>query len=301
VTRFLTLTPYKKALEILQELAELPYQKGRVQVTKSLGNITYQPVYAKLTVPQTAISLRDGYAVSSADTEQARDSQPVVLSDYAFVHTGSKIPQGYDAVIMQEDVMIEPEEVLIIKPARSGQNIQKAGSETSLGKMIIPADHLISATDIGAMISYGITMVEIKKFIATLIPVGDELKEPCTAPGPGEVIASNTVMLQAYLERLHITPILHPIIPDSPEKIKIAVQQAVLDSSFIIVSGGTSVGKRDCTKSALSEIGTILYHGVAMRPGRTTLAARVDNVMVFGLPGSPVGSWIPGIVTINSM
>ena len=290
MTRFLTLTPYKRALEIVQESTGLPYQSEQVQVTRSLGCVTYQPVYAKLTVPQTAISQRDGYAVLSAETEEARDSQPIVLRDYAFVHAGSPIPQGYDAVIMQEDVQIEPDRVLLLKPARAGQNIQKKGAETSFGKMIVPADHCISATDIGAMVSYGITMVEVKKFIVTLIPVGDELKEPCTAPGPGEVIESNTLLLQSYLERLNITPILHSIIPDSPEKLQDAVQQAVLDCSFVIISGGSSTGKRDYTKSVLSEIGTILYHGIAMRPGRTTLAACVDGVMVFGLPGTPAGS-----------
>ena len=289
-TRFLTLTPYKKALEILQKSAELPYKCEHVQVTKSLGNITYQPVYAKLTVPQTAISQRDGYAVSSAATEHARDSQPVVLSDYVFVHTGSPIPQGYDAVIMQEDVRIEPDQILILKPARSGQNIQKTGKETSSGKMIVPGNHLISTTDIGAMVSYGVTTVAIKKFIVALIPAGNELKEHGNTPKPGEVIESNTRMLQAYLEKLNIIPVLHQIIPDSSEQVKTAVQQAVLDSSFVIISGGTSTGKRDFTRSVLSEIGTILYHGIAIRPGRTTLAARVNNVIVFGLPGSPVGS-----------
>jgi putative molybdopterin biosynthesis protein len=290
VTRFLTLTPYKRALELLQESTRFPYQSEQVQVTKSLGRVTCQAVYAKRTVPQTAISQRDGYAVSSADTEEARDSQPIMLRDYAFVHSGSPIPQGYDAVIMQEDVRVEPDRIFALKPARSCQNIQKAGAETSFGKMIVPADHCISAADVGAMVSYGITMVEIKKFIVTLIPVGDELKKSCTILGPGEVIESNTLMLQSYLEKLNITPILHSIIPDSPEKLQDAIQQAVLNSSFVIISGGTSTGRRDYTKSVLSEIGAVLYHGIAMRPGRTTLAARVDDVMVFGLPGTPAGT-----------
>jgi len=290
MTRFLTLTPYRKALELLLESTELPYEHKSVPVTKSLGSITSKPIYAKLTVPQTRVSQRDGYAVSSAETKEAQDSKPVVLTDYVFVHTGSVIPQKYDAVIMQEDVRIEPDQILVLKPARNGQNIQKAGAEISSGNMIVPADHLITALDIGALVSYGITMVETKKVIVTIIPVGDELKELCTAPRPGEVIESNTAMLQTYLEQLHINTVVHPIVPDSFEKVQIAIKQAVLDSSFVIISGGTSTGKRDYSKSVLSEIGTILYHGTTIRPGRTTLAALVDDVMVFGLPGSPVGS-----------
>ena len=290
MTRFLTLASYKDTLEILQNSARLFYQNERVQVTKSQGSITYQPVYAKLTVPQTQVSQRDGYAVCAADMLQARDSKPVVLQNYIFVHTGSQVPNEYDAVIMQEDVRIEPDQILIPKPARPGQNIQKIGSEISLGKMIIPANHLISEIDIGAMIAYGVTTIEIKKLNVTLIPVGNELKEPCTAPDPGEVIESNTFMLKSYLEKLGITPIVHPIIPDSPKEIETAIQQAVMDSSFVIISGGTSTGKRDFTKSVLSEIGSILYHGIAMRPGKTTLAALVDDIPVFGLPGVPVGT-----------
>ena len=290
MTRFLTLTSYHDALEILQRSAGFLYQNERVQVTKSVGSITYQPVYAKLTVPQTQVSQRDGYAVCAADMQQARNSKPVVLQNYAFVHTGSQVPDEYDAVIMQEDVRIEPEQILVQNPARPGQNIQKGGSEICLGKMILPANHLISEADIGAMIAYGITTIEIKKLIVTLIPIGDELKEPCTAPGPGEAIESNTFMLKSYLEKIGITPIVHPIVPDSPEEIEIAIQQAVLDSSFVLLSGGTSNGKRDLTKAVLSEIGTILYHGIAMRPGKTALAALVDGVTVFGLPGVPVGT-----------
>ena len=290
MSRFLTLTSYNDALAILHASAPLSYQNERIQVTKSLGRMLHQPVYAKLTVPHTTISQRDGYAVFASDTLLARDSEPGVLQNYAFVHTGSEIPNGYDAVIMQEDVRIEPDQVLILKPARPGQNIQKAGSETSIGKMILPAGHVISAADIGAMTAYGVTTVEIKKLTVTLLPVGDELKEPCTAPGPGEVIESNVLMLKAYLESLGIATELHPIIPDSPQEIKTAILQAVLDSSFVIISGGTSMGKRDYTKSVLIENGTMLYHGVAMRPGRTTLAALVDGVTVFGLPGVPAGA-----------
>lgn len=290
MSRFLTLTSYDDALEILHTSAPLSYQSERVQVTKSLGRILYQPVYAKLTVPQAAISQRDGYAVFASDTLQARDLEPIMLQKYAFVHTGSEIPHGYDAVIMQEDVRIEPDQILILKPARPGQNIQKAGSETNLGQMILPSGHVISAVDIGAMVAYGITTIEAQKLSVTLLPVGDELKEPCTAPGPGEAIESNVLMFKAYLESFGISAVMNPIIPDSPQEIEAALHQAVMDSSFVIISGGTSTGRRDYTKSVLSENGTILYHGIAMRPGRTTLAAVVDGVPVFGLPGVPSGA-----------
>ena len=125
--------------------------------------------------------------------------------------------------------------------------------------MIIPADHVISPEDIGAMIGYGMTSVQVKKIVVGLIPTGDELKEPCTAPGPGEVIASNCEMLAASLVTIGIETFIYPIIPDDPKKIRDTVEEAVGECSFVIISGGSSTGCRDHTKDVLTAIGTILY------------------------------------------
>lgn len=201
MNRFLTLIPYREAQKILKDSVQPGFQIKTVPVPKSHGYISHEPVFSRLTVPCCAVSQRDGYATICSETFHATESHPAVLTSFSFVHTGSPIPEEYDAVIMQEDVRIdESGGISIIKPARPGQHIQKAGSEISTGKMIIPAGHLIHPEDVGAMIGYGITTIQIRKITAGLIPTGDELKEPFTAPGPGEVIASNNEMIAARLE-----------------------------------------------------------------------------------------------------
>jgi putative molybdopterin biosynthesis protein len=291
VSRFLTLIPYLAAQRILKTSAKPRYLIRTIQVTKSHGHICHEPVYSRLTVPNSAVSKRDGYVINASDTFNASDSDPVQLSVFDQVHTGSPIPEGFDAVVMHEDIREDVNgNITILKPARPGQNIQKAGSEIKTGEMIIPADHVISPEDIGAMIGYGITSVQVKKIVVGLIPTGDELKEPCTAPGPGEVIASNCEMLAASLVTIGIETFIYPIIPDDPKKIRDRVEEAVGECSFVIISGGSSTGCRDHTKDVLTAIGTILYHGVAMRPGKTTLAAIVQDIPVFGVPGTPAGA-----------
>ena len=261
-------------------------------VTKSCGFICHEPVFSRLTIPCCAVSIRDGYAVISADTHPASESNPVELFHTSWVHTGSPIPEGYDAVIMQEDIRIgDHGKISIIKPARPGQFIQKEGSEIRTGTMILPAGHLITPEDVGAMIGCGIITIQVRILTAGLIPTGDELKEPCSAPGPGEVISSNCQMMGASLEKLGITPVIYPIVPDNPDRIQDAIFQAVGECSFVIVTGGSSTGKRDHTSTVLSTMGTIQFHGIAMRPGKTTLAAVVDDIPVFGLPGTPAGAY----------
>ncbi len=291
MSRFLTLIPYLAAQKILKTSVRPGYQVRTVPVPKSHGHICHEPVYSRLTIPNSAVSLRDGYAVIASESHSATEADPVHLKTLIPVHTGSPIPDGFDAVIMHEDVRLyDSDSIAILKPARPGQHIQKAGSEVGTGTMVLPAGHLISPEDIGAMIGYGITSVQVQKTVAGLIPTGDELKEPCTAPGPGEVIASNCEMLAASLETIGVECLTYPIVPDDPVQIQNAIEQAVRECSFVIISGGSSTGNRDHTENVLNEIGSLLYHGVAMRPGRTTLAGVVDEIPVFGVPGTPAGA-----------
>ncbi|NLL09505.1 MAG: hypothetical protein GX268_01160 [Methanomicrobiales archaeon] len=291
MSRYLTLIPYLAAQKILKTSARPEIKVKTVQVTNSPGHVSHEPVFSRLTIPVCAISQRDGYAVTASDSYAATEAEPVEITTFSKVHTGSPVPEGYDAVIMHEDVRLDdPGRIMIIRPARPGQNIQKAGSEVKTGSMVIPAGHLISPADVGAMIGYGITSVQVKNIVAGFIPTGYELKEPCTAPGPGEVIASNCEMLAAFLDQAGVESVIYPIVPDDPVQLRNAVELAVRECSFVIISGGSSTGNRDHTESVLSEMGTVLYHGVAMRPGKSTLAAVVDDIPVFGLPGTPAGA-----------
>lgn len=233
----------------------------------------------------------DGFAVRSSETHTASEARPVTITGFSYVHTGSPVDEEYDAVVMQEDVRIEnDDEIMVTRPIRPGQNIQRAGAEIQVGRMVIPAGHLVLPSDIGALISYGIMNLQVKTLVVGVIPTGDELIEPYSAPKPGEVISSNSSMIAGYLHDMGIKTVLYPKTPDNPDMIKEVLIQAALECSCIIMTGGSSRGRRDHTKTIISEIGEVLFHGVAMRPGRTVLAGKIDDVPVFGLPGTPVGA-----------
>lgn len=234
----------------------------------------------------------DGFAVRSRETQTATEANPVAINGFSYVHTGSPVEEEYDAVVMQEDVRIENDDVImVLRPVRPGQNIQKAGAEMQVGRMVIPAGHQVLSSDIGALISYGIMNLQVKTLVVGIIPTGDELIEPYSAPKPGEVISSNSSLIDGYLHDMGFETNIYPITPDNPDLIKDVLNQAALECSFIILTGGSSRGRRDHTKTVISEIGEVLFHGVAMRPGRTVLAGKIDDVPVFGLPGTPIGAY----------
>lgn len=293
MSRFLTLIPYQTARTILKDSLQILPVVRTVPVPKATGYLSAEPVFSRFDVPGSNISTMDGYAVRSRETHSATEADPVTLTGFSYVHTGSPVENEYDAVVMQEDVRIDSDDtIILIKPARPGQNIQRSGVEMQIGKMVIPAGHQVLPSDIGALISYGIMSLQVKTLVAGIIPTGDELIEPYSAPKPGEVVASNSPMIAGYLEDMGIETVLYPITPDDPDRLKEVLSQAAIECSCIILTGGSSRGRRDHTKTVISELGEVLFHGVAMRPGRTVLAGKIEDVPVFGLPGTPVGAFV---------
>lgn len=291
MSRYFTLIPLQEALTILKESAPLSSRERSVQVTLADGYVSAGPVFSRLTVPCCPISLMDGYALHSPDTLGAGEAKPAIIPDFSPVHTGQPVPERFDAVIMQEDVRISGDtHIEVLKPVRPGQHIQKTGSDMQAGRMILPGGHLITPQDIGYLLSYGIQTIPVRVIVAGLIPTGDELVEPSIVPGPGEVIASNCPMMAAYLRELGIETIIYPNIPDNPEKIRKVLDLATGECDFIIISGGSSAGKRDHTHTIVEEMGRILFHGTAIRPGKTVLAGLIERKPVLGVPGVPAGS-----------
>lgn len=291
MSRFLNLVSYQTAKTILSESARLSFQIQKVPVTKAVGHAAAESVYSRYTVPNCDISIRDGFAVRSSDTLDASDSCPVIISQYENIHTGSIVLERYDTIVPLEDARImDDEHIAVIKPVRPGQNIQRAGSEIKEGRMIMHKGHYILPEDTGCLISYGILNLSVRVVVAGIIPTGDELVEPYSAPSIGEVVESNCITITGLLENIGIKTILYPLTRDDPDKIRTVLEQAVNECNFIIISGGTSSGKRDYTRDVLCDLGTLLFHGVAIRPGKTTIAGVINGKPVFGLPGTPVGS-----------
>ena len=211
-------------------------------MTQSLGRVVAAPVYAPYTVPEVSLAAMDGIAVRSRDTLGAGDQTALAIRDFARVNTGNPIPPGYDAVIMIEDTVQDGDVFRIRKSAAPGQHIRPAGEDIQKGRLILPRGHMIRAFDIGALATYGITCIEVRTIHVGIIPTGSELVPLGVRPGPGQVVESNTIMAQVYLDAMgaHCTRL--PITCDDRNQIREALHSAISSNDLVLISAGSLAG-----------------------------------------------------------
>lgn len=268
-----------------------------VKTEESLGRITASAVYARYCSPLYNAAAMDGIAVISAHTATASEVTPLVLKqgvDYQIVDTGDPVRMPYDAVIMAEDLLdAEEDSVKITASVPAWQHIRPVGEDIVAGEMLLAGNHKIRPIDIGVLLSGGIVEIEaIKKPKAGIIPTGTEIIEADQVPREGDIIESNSRMFAAMTESSGGIPRRYPPIPDDYEKIKHAVQKAVKENDIVIVNAGSSAGTEDYTVHILKELGEVLVHGVAIKPGKPVILSIVEGKPVIGLPGYPVSAYI---------
>lgn len=268
-----------------------------VKTEESLGRITASAVYARYCSPLYNAAAMDGIAVISGHTAMASEVTPLVLKqgvDYQVVDTGDPVRMPYDAVIMAEDLLdAEEDSVKITASVPAWQNIRPVGEDIVAGEMLLAGNHKIRPIDIGVLLSGGIVEIEaIKKPKAGIIPTGTEIIEADQVPREGDIIESNSRMFAAMTESSGGIPRRYPPIPDDYEKIKHAVQKAVKENEIVIVNAGSSAGTEDYTVHILKELGEVLVHGVAIKPGKPVILSIVEGKPVIGLPGYPVSAYI---------
>lgn len=264
-----------------------PHTIKTIPVTEAVGKYTQNPLYSSFTVPNTDVASMDGYAVCAEDLSMASDRNPSELLKGMRVNTGNAIPAGYNAVVAIEDIYTLDGAIYTRNPVVQWQNIRKKGYEISEDAMILPAGQLIRKSDIGPLITYGVTTIDVASISAALIPTGSELVSSGAIPGPGQVVESNTIMAYTWLGAIGVTCTRHPITGDQPDLISEAITKSIYENDMVIISAGTSAGTRDYTAQIIAEIGEVLVHGTAMIPGKPTVIGRVNGKPVIGLPGSP--------------
>jgi len=288
--RYLNLTPLPRALAVMRQKFPPPGGAESVPLQLAVGRVTAEPIYAVYSVPMVDIAKFDGYAVRSGETLGAQDQRPLTLTNYSRINTGEVLPPAFDAVIMVEDTWEENGRVWIRKSAARGQNIRRAGEDIRAGELVLPKGHQIRPFDIGAVATYGITSVMVRAVRVGIIPTGSDLVPPGTLPRPGQTVETNTLMADAYLSGMGATCRRYGVVPDEPHRIREAVAEAVAENDLVLLSAGTSTGSRDFSREAIAELGEILFHGIAMRPGKPVLLAGLDGKPVFGMPGYPVSA-----------
>ena len=270
----------------------------KIPVEKSLDRVTSQAVYARCCSPLFNAAAMDGIAVRAADTIGARESNPLILKagkDFINVDTGDPIHPPYDAVIMAEDLIQNGDEetVKILESAAAWQHIRPIGEDIVTGEMILAGRRKIRPIDIGVLLSGGITEIEVyAKPKAAIIPTGTEIIAAGEIPKEGEIIESNSRMFEAQVFQGGGEGTRYSVIPDDYELLKETICKAAEEFDMVIVNAGSSAGTEDFTVQVLREIGEVIVHGVAMKPGKPVILAIVNNKPVIGTPGYPVSAYL---------
>lgn len=269
----------------------------KVSVYDALDRITAKPVFAKISSPYFNASAMDGIAVVSKNTYGADERSPKSLKlniDFIYIDTGDVIKDPYDAVIMIEDVIpVDNETVEIIKAASPWQHVRPTGEDIVASEMIIPAYHKVTPVDIGAMLSGGILEIEVvMKPRLGIIPTGTEIIEPEEEIAPGKIIDSNSRMFEAMIKKYGGIPRRYKPVPDDYDLIKEKILKAISENDLVIVNAGSSAGSEDYTSKIINEIGKLIVHGVAIKPGKPAILGNIKGKPIVGIPGYPVSAYI---------
>ena len=301
---YLTNIPLAKAREDYLQLLENHGYGPKTEVIPvwdACGRVTAHAVYAHICAPHYAASAMDGVAVNARDTFGATETTPVTLAPGQFIvlDTGDPIPEGCDAVIMVEDIVKgEDGSITIHAAAAPWQHIRQIGEDICAGEMILPSHVTVSPAAIGAMIAGGVLEVEvIRKPLVGIIPTGDEIIPPCTDPKPGDILEFNGSIFSAMVRQWGADARVYPIVPDKFDRIREMVARAADECDLVILNAGSSAGREDFSARVIRELGEVLYHGIAMKPGKPAILGCRGSKPILGVPGYPVS----GIIVIEEL
>lgn len=286
----------KEYLDIIREL--VVFSREKISIKDALNRFTAAPVYAAVSSPDYYASAMDGAALKSSKTYGASESNPIELkegSDYFIVDTGDPVPDGCDAVLMIEDlVRIDDNTIRIFKSVFPFENIRQIGEDICCGEMIVPSYTLLTPSAVGALISGGISEIEvIKRPVVSIIPTGDEIVSPeDKVLTKGKIREFNSNVFSGYLNNWGAVSCVYPVIPDNFELLEKAVSDAVSKSDIILVNAGSSAGRDDYTASVISKLGTVITHGISIKPGKPVILGKIAGKPVIGIPGYPVSGII---------
>lgn len=273
----------------------------RVPVQEAAGRITAHAVYAVICAPHYAASAMDGVAVHAKDTFGATETTPVRLTPEQFivVDTGDPVPEGCDAVIMIEDIVQnEDDTITIYAAAAPWQHIRQIGEDICAGEMILASHMKVTPAAIGAMIAGGVLEIDvIRRPRVGIIPTGDEIVSPCADPKPGDILEFNSSIFSAMVREWGAEPQTYPIVPDKFDAIRDMVAKAVAECDLVILNAGSSAGREDYSVSVIRELGEVVHHGIAIKPGKPAILGICGSVPVLGVPGYPVS----GIIVIEEL
>lgn len=299
---YLTNVPLEQArreyLELLEHQGFEP-QTQVIPVYESCGRVTAEAVYAHICAPHYTASAMDGVAVCARDTFGATETTPVTLhpEQFTVLDTGDPVPEGRDAVIMVEDLVKNEDGTITIHAAAAPwQHIRQIGEDVCAGEMILSGHMTVTPAAIGAMIAGGVLELRvIRRPVVGIIPTGDEIIPPCTDPRPGDILEFNGSIFSAMVRQWGAEPVVYPIVPDDFDRIKAMVEKASDQCDMVILNAGSSAGREDFSAQVIRQLGQVLYHGIAIKPGKPAILGCRGKTAILGVPGYPVS----GIIVIE--
>jgi len=273
-----------------------------VPLTQALNRVLAEDLVSGIDVPPADNSAVDGYAVRTKDlatTLSLPISQripagraPIALekSSAARIFTGASIPEGADAVIMQEQTSLDDENhvVQFQTQAIAKQNIRPKGQDIEAGQTVLHKGQTLTPQRLGLAASIGFATVKVYcPLKVAILSTGDELVEPGEVTKPGQIYNSNRYLLNGLLNNFQFEVIDLGVIPDQLEATQTALEKAAYCADVIITTGGASVGEEDYIQQAIKSLGQIDLWRVAIKPGKPFMFGKIDNTPVLGLPGNP--------------
>ena len=296
--------PVEDVMRWIDEHAN-PLPSERVSLRDSAGRVLVNSVTSEVNVPNFRRAMMDGYALQAADTMGASTYNPLTLDivggvlpgmptsesvaqgQAISIMTGAPMPNGADAVLPAEKVSRDGNVLSVFDEVPPEKHVGKVGEDIQTGSVVLPANRRLRPQDLGVLSSIGCADVEVvRKPMVCLLITGDELCQAGTKPNAHQTVDANSPMLAALVARDGGQLQFDGILPDRPELIRKAMSDESAD--VVLVSGGSSVGQEDHAPRILSELGELPIHGVAMRPSSPTGMGRIDERLVFLLPGNPV-------------
>ena len=313
--RFLQVDTISGARErLLQEVGDNFLKMETVKLSEAYGKCLAEDIYAEENIPDFRRATVDGYAVKASDTQGAGESVPVFLSvvdeisigkpalreikngECAYVPTGGMIPDGADAMVMVEYTeLFDKRDAAVYSSVSAGNGVVQIGEDAKKGELLLSRGTVLHSAQTGVLASFGKHMVKVyAPWHITIISTGDELAEVGEEKGRCQVYDINTHALYALAKEQGMTVDKAFSVKDEDEKIEQALKDALLCSDIVVISGGSSQGKKDMTADIIDKIAEpgVWTHGLALKPGKPTIVGmdKPSGTLLIGLPGHPVAA-----------
>ncbi len=290
-----------------------------ISLCDSSGRVLAQDLAAPISLPPFDNSAMDGYAVCSGDTARASANSPAQLrltgavpagaifpgvvqqGTCVRIFTGSPLPSGADAVVMQEDTRTSGEFVDVIDNTKPWENVRFVGQDIKQGAAAGHAGDRLGATHLALLGALGIQRLPVTlQPVVAIISTGSELIESGNPLSAGQIYESNRASIAALAKNVGATPYVLPLIPDRLEDTAAALRHAFEKSDVVITTGGASVGEHDLVKAAFESLaGSLEFWRVAVKPGKPFIFGRLGDKFLFGLPGNPVSAFVAFLLLVR--